>query len=66
MNRIVWTTTLLCKPIRDTLDTVKIAKKFACASELRKGHFVEFELGYALGLVYDEPPHARSAASAHI
>ena len=27
------------KSITDTLDTVKIAKRFACANEQRKGHF---------------------------
>ena len=31
------------KPITDTLETVKIAKRFACANELRKGHFGKFE-----------------------
>ena len=29
------------KLITDTLDTVKIAKRFACANKLRKGHFWE-------------------------
>ena len=41
------------KSITDTLYTIKIAKRFACANELRKGHFGKFEQGYALGLVYD-------------
>ena len=27
----------------DTLDIVKIAKRFACAHELRNGHFGKFE-----------------------
>ena len=42
--------------ITDTLDTIKIAKRFACANELRKGHFGNFK--YALGLTYSEslPP----------
>ena len=31
------------KSITDTLVTVKIAKRFACANELRKGHFGKFE-----------------------
>ena len=31
------------KSITDTLDTVKIAKRFACANEQRKGHFGNFE-----------------------
>ena len=31
------------KSITDTLDTVKIAKRFACANEQRKGHFGKFE-----------------------
>ena len=31
------------KSITDTLNGVKIAKKFACANELRKGHFGKFE-----------------------
>ena len=31
------------KSITDTLDTVKIAKWFACANEQRKGHFGQFE-----------------------
>ena len=51
------------KSITDTLDTVKIAKRFACANELRKGHFEKFEYGYALGLVYDEPPTFQNALS---
>ena len=53
------------KSITDTLDNVKMAKRFACANELRKGHFGKFEQGYALGLVYDETPHVskRSAPS---
>ena len=57
------------KAITDTLGTVKVAKRFACANELRKGHFEKFAYGYALGLVYEPPlppPHVskRSAASA--
>ena len=44
------------KLITDTLDTVKIAKKFACVNELRKRHFGKFEWGYALGLGYNESP----------
>ena len=44
------------KSITVTLDTIKIAKRFSCANELRKGHFGKFEQGYALGLVHDEPP----------
>ena len=35
------------------MDTVKIAKRFACANELRKGNFGKFEEGYELGLVCD-------------
>ena len=31
------------KSITDTLDTVKIAKRFACANELRKGHLRRFQ-----------------------
>ena len=31
------------KSITYTLDTVKIAKRFACANEQRKGHFGKFE-----------------------
>ena len=31
------------KSIADTLDTVKIAKRFACSNEQRKGHFGKFE-----------------------
>ena len=31
------------KSITDTLDTVKIAKRFACANEQRKEHFGKFE-----------------------
>ena len=33
------------KSITDTLDTVKIAKRFVCANEQRKGHFEKTELG---------------------
>ena len=53
------------KPIKDTLDTVKILKRFACTNELRKGHFGKSGEWYALGLVYDESPHVlkRSTAS---
>ena len=29
--------------ITDTMDTVKIAKRFSCANEPRKGHFGKFE-----------------------
>ena len=32
-----------CKSITDTLETVKIAKRFACANEQRKRHFGKFE-----------------------
>ena len=31
------------KSTTDALDTVKIAKRFASANELRKGHFGKFE-----------------------
>ena len=31
------------KSITDALDIVKMAKRFACANELRKGHFGKFE-----------------------
>ena len=37
------------KSIADTLDTIKIAKTFACAKEQHKGHFGKFEQGYAHG-----------------
>ena len=40
------------KSITDTLDTVKIAKRIACANEQLKGHFGN----YAYGWVEDEPP----------
>ena len=43
------------KSITDTLGNVKIAKRFACANDLSKGHFGKFEQGYVLGLVYDDP-----------
>ena len=41
------------KSIMGTLYTVKIAKRFARANELCKGHFGKFEKGYKLGLVYE-------------
>ena len=37
------------KSVADTLDIVKIAKRFPCAKEKPKGHFVKFEQGYAHG-----------------
>ena len=49
------------KPIKDTLDGVKILKRFACTNELRKGHFAKSEEWYALGLVYDESPTFQNA-----
>ena len=36
-----------------TLDTMKTAKRFACAN---KGHFAKFMKGYAHGWVEDKPP----------
>ena len=45
------------KSITDTQDTVKIAKRFTCANEQRKGHLRKFEQGYAQRWVKDEPPH---------
>jgi len=45
------------KSITGIPDTVKTAKRFAFAKELRKGHFGKFERGCALGVVYDKPPH---------
>ena len=44
-----------------TVDTFEIAKSFACVNKLRKGHFAKFELGYTLGLVYNEPPTFQNA-----
>ena len=44
------------KSIADTLDIVKIAKRFPCAKELHKGHFVKFEQGCAHGWEKDDPP----------
>ena len=32
--------------IADSLDTVKISKRFACANELSKWHFGKLEEGY--------------------
>ena len=37
------------KSITDTLDTVKIAERFACASGQRKEHFGKSEKGSAYG-----------------
>lgn len=37
------------KSIAETLDIVKIAKRFACAKERHKGHFGKFEQGYTHG-----------------
>ena len=37
------------KSITDTLDTVKIAERFACVSEQRKEHFGKSEKGSAYG-----------------
>ena len=48
------------KAITDTLYTFKIAKRFACANELRKGHFGKFEKGYALGLVTMRTPRFKT------
>ena len=46
----VWTTAYLCIPgqlsIADSMDTVKISKRFACANELSKWHFGKLEWGY--------------------
>ena len=43
----VWTTAYLCVPgqlsIGDSMDTVKISKRFACANKLSKWHFVKLE-----------------------
>ena len=44
------------KSIADTLDIVKIAKKFACAKEQHKRHFGKFKQGYAHGWEKDDPP----------
>ena len=45
----VWTTAYLCIPgqlsIADSMDTVKISKRFACANELSKWHFWETGVG---------------------
>ena len=54
------------KSITDTLDTVKIAKRFACANKLRKGPSGKFELGYALSLVYDKLGLIESKASCQL
>ena len=42
--------------ITDSMDTVKISKRFACSNELSKWNFGKLEQGYPLGLVYDVPP----------
>ena len=43
----VWTTAYLCIPgqlsIGDSMDTVKISKRFACANKLSKWHFGKLE-----------------------
>ena len=46
------------KSILDTLLTVKIGKRFACASELCRVHFGMFELVHAgdLGAIPQLPP----------
>ena len=45
----VWTTAYLCIPgqllIANSMDTVKISKRFACAKELSKWHFWEIGVG---------------------
>ena len=57
------------KSITDTLDTVKIAKRFACANEPRKGHLIWGNLSRGMPLAWctmpPPPPHVskRSAAS---
>ena len=42
--------------VTDSMDTVKISQRFACANEQSKWHFGKLKWGYALGLVYDVPP----------
>ena len=42
--------------ITDSMDTVKISQRFACANEHSKLHFGKLKNGYALGLVYNVPP----------
>ena len=52
------------KSITDTLDTVKIAMKFVCANEQRKGHLRKFERGYTHGWLKNEPPHVSKRTTA--
>ena len=62
------------KSITDTLATMKIAKRFACANEQRKGHLKKkSEEGYEYGWVKDEcpppspsPPHELQQLIMHL